>query len=105
LHAALCPWHCARMIRSAPALLAALLCTACTQFPELDSTIAQDIQRADYPALVPFDQLILPRAADDPPGGTLAGRSTALRARASALQQGVIDDSTRARMKTGVATR
>ena len=94
-------------MRAIPVFLALAL-AACTQFPELDGTVAPDLENADFPALVPLDTL---RTASDPvvadPVATtesLNARVAALRARARALQQrSVVDPATRARFRRGVS--
>lgn len=78
---------------------------ACTQFPELDGTVAPDLAQADFPDLVPLEPLLNARApviADpEQTSATLDARVAALRARAAALQRGaVVDAQTRQRLDT-----
>ncbi len=85
-----------------------LALAACTQFPELDGTVAPDLENADFPALVPLDTV---RSISDPlvadpvaTTETLNARVAALRARARALQsRPILDPATRARLRRGVS--
>ncbi len=65
-----------------------LALTACTQFPELDSTRTPGVADAPYPALVPLDTLLdgAPPRANAAVIGQIEGRVAGLRARASRLQ-------------------
>lgn len=89
-------------MRPAPlALCLALL--GCTQFPELEGTVAPDVETAAYPDLVPLGPLLANSApvVEDPVATTdaLESRVTALRARAGALQRGtIVDSATRTRL-------
>lgn len=78
---------------------------ACTQFPDLESAISPASERADYPDLLPIEQLNarVPegRLAPETPQN-IEARVAALRTRASRLRGTVIDNSTRARMIAGV---
>ncbi len=91
-------------MRLALAFLATI--AACTQFPELDGTVAPEIANGSPPQLVPLSQIIeranvttetARTAAED-----IAPRVTNLRARAARLRGPVIDQATRARMLRGV---
>ncbi|MEL7260117.1 MAG: hypothetical protein AAGK69_01990 [Pseudomonadota bacterium] len=87
----------------------ALLIAGCTQFPELDATIPAAVEAAPFPALVPLEPLLAANAAvvEDPQATTqtLEGRVSALRARASRLQdRPVIDAGTRARLRRASAS-
>jgi starvation-inducible outer membrane lipoprotein len=79
--------------------------TACTPFPELESTIPDDLKDAPYPDLVPLDTLnaamAQPQLTDESLSG-LESRADRLRARAARLGGTVIDAPTRQRMSTGV---
>ncbi|WP_415402377.1 hypothetical protein [Tateyamaria sp. SN3-11] len=80
---------------------------ACSQFPELDSVVDPDVANADYPPLVPIEQLLAesePIVADPADTTqTLEARVAALRARGRALQRRpIVDAATRARLSAGV---
>lgn len=89
-----------------PATLAVILALgACTQFPDLDSTIPPGAERADFPALVPLDPLLAQNIAsaedNDAISASLEARVAALRARARSLQTGsIVDPATRQRLTT-----
>ncbi len=94
-------------LRPIPVLLCAALCAGCTQFPDLDSAISPDAERAGYPNLVPVEQLKarVPEAQVSPDVASgLEARVANLRARAGRLRGTVIDSSTRTRMTSGVST-
>ncbi|QIE47461.1 hypothetical protein G5B38_06380 [Pseudohalocynthiibacter aestuariivivens] len=86
-------------------LMAAL--ASCSQFPELDAAVSDDIRDAPYPDLVPLDTLdirtgtgrIAPDAAQ-----TMESRVARLKSRAARLRRTVIDQDTRARMQGGIAS-
>ncbi len=82
--------------------------TACTQFPELDALIGDDIKGTPYPKLVPIEPILnLPegqsinRVAIE---NTLTTRVADLKARGAALRGDVIDRKTRQRIAQGVKT-
>lgn len=81
-----------------------LALTACADFPEVDAALAQGDPVAEYPALLPFEQLLaaeeprLTEADDD----ALRARAAGLRGRAAGLGRPVIDPGTRDRMNDGV---
>lgn len=88
-----------------PMLLAAAL-AGCTEVPELEATIPDHLEQADYPALVQLDDSLFDHpepgeAAEDLQRG-LEARSRRLQDRARRLQGTVVDDDARARMETGV---
>jgi len=87
------------------ALLLLFLGAACTQFPELDGTVAPDVADREPPRLLPLDQLQglqpVPRDAAPIAAGMLA-RVAALNARAAQLRGPVIDRRTRRRLVRGV---
>lgn len=79
--------------------------TACAEFPQVDAVLTQGGPVAEYPTLVPFEQLLTspaPRLAETD-DETLRTRGAALDARADALRRPVIDPQTRDRMNDGVA--
>ena len=93
--------------RLAAVLLAAVLLSGCTQFPELDArTTDPALTRADYPALVPVGPLLdgaeAPRIAEGE-AAAMAARVARLKARAARLRATVVDGGTRRRMADGVA--
>ncbi|MEB8387433.1 hypothetical protein OO012_09355 [Rhodobacteraceae bacterium KMM 6894] len=91
--------------RLAPAIALWTALTACTAFPQLESTISDDLKDAPYPDLVSLDTLNTSMAQSRVTDDTLAGveaRAARLRARAARLSGTVIDDPTRQRMSAGV---
>lgn len=89
-------------------LMATLLLTgACTQFPELDSTITPALKAAEFPTLTP----IAPVLAAAQTGGiepvqTAAGidaRVAALKARAASLRGSVLSGNERQRLAQGLS--
>lgn len=82
------------------------LTCGCTQFPELDSTVPDHLENADYPALIQLDASLTtpPTPADDAEKleKELAARRDALQNRARRLNAPIIDTSTQDRMETGV---
>ncbi len=93
-----------------PAILACLIaaCLAgCTKVPELDATIAEDMEHADYPALVPIETLLVqPARTIQTPEAEIErieNRRARLKARAKRLNTQIVDQETRARMQNGVA--
>jgi hypothetical protein len=86
------------------ALILSFLVTACAEFPEVDAALAAGEPAADYPALLPFEELlpnpesVLTEADDD----LLLARAGDLRNRADGLRGPVIDPGTRDRMDDGV---
>lgn len=93
-----------RVRRIAPAV--ALFLAACTDVPELDDRVPSALDRAGYPALVPLDRLlgapVAPGEDAERIAGGLNARRADLRRRANAVQDDVIDPSTRTRMEEGV---
>lgn len=89
----------------APAALALSL-AGCTQFPELEGTVAPEVQKASYPDLVPLEPIL----ANLEPGGTdpaatsagIEGRLGALRARANAMRGAVLSGGEKKRLEDGV---
>ncbi|WP_343079682.1 hypothetical protein [Ostreiculturibacter nitratireducens] len=92
-----------------PALLASALVavlSGCAQFPEVEAAMSPEAARADYPALMPIDD-VLARAAEDGIAGpdleaSLQERAARLRARAAALRAPVVDAETGARLRSGI---
>lgn len=79
-------------------LLAAALLSACTDFPQLDAAISAEARRADYPALVPANDLLGKRSdgtITEATGLALQARATNLQARARLLRGQPIDEETR----------
>lgn len=78
--------------------------TACAEFPEVDAALAAGAPQSEYPALLPFEQLL---AQEDPrldtgDVDTLRSRATELRNRADGLRGPVIDGEAQDRMNDGV---
>jgi len=80
---------------------------ACTQVPELEDTVTDDLSASKYPALVPLAPTLGMRPAPQDEAArlesTLNGRRDRLQSRATELQVGLIDEKTRKRMREGVA--
>ncbi len=93
------------MTRATFLALLALALTACTQFPELDSTITPELEAAEYPDLVPVEPLLAQaRAGRVDPQQTeaaLLGRVSRLRARAARLRGSVLTGRERQRLRNG----
>ena len=69
--------------RLAGAMLVAALClSACEKVPGLDDPLPPDLEKADYPALVP-----LPPSLFDVTSPDLSARASRLKSRANALRQ------------------
>lgn len=84
---------------------ALLLITACTDFPDLDGTTSREALRAPYPVLVPAEDITSRVASGQITPETVASleaRADRLRARASALSDGVVDSETKTRMQSGL---
>ncbi|MCA0869619.1 hypothetical protein LCL97_02160 [Seohaeicola saemankumensis] len=93
-----------------PVLIAAALLSGvagCTQVPELNDTVTDDLSSSKYPALVPLAPTLGTRPAPQDEAerleSSLNGRRDRLKSRASGLQAGIIDEKTRKRMREGVA--
>jgi hypothetical protein len=96
------------MRRSPLPLLIACLAglAACATFPEVAAVEGPDVERADYPALVPLETLAAPEAPriDDDLQDDLTSRAARLQARAAGLaDRPVITDESRRRMQAGTA--
>ncbi|MBU2993936.1 hypothetical protein Q4555_11105 [Octadecabacter sp. 1_MG-2023] len=89
-------------------LTAFLLMTlsACTQFPELDGTIAPELVQGAAPDLIPLGPLLLQAEAADQGAAEveteISPRLANLRGRAAGLRGPVIAPAIRARMLRGV---
>lgn len=86
---------------------ACLAIGGCAEVPQLDDIITPELERADFPALVPLETLLvpLPGPADraDTLRSDLLARRDRLQDRARRLNETpVVDDETAARMKAGV---
>lgn len=72
-------------------LAAVAVVTGCAQFPDLDGTISPEMEKADYPDLVPIDRLRAMSTPDTEAGTreaeALEARAAALRARANRLRR------------------
>lgn len=95
------------MPRLLPSLfLCASLMAGCSEFPALDNAVSASARHADYPGLLPLDQVAADSAGAEATQAAikgLAGRAAALRARAARLRGPVIDDTTRARLQAALA--
>ncbi|WP_299282947.1 hypothetical protein [uncultured Tateyamaria sp.] len=85
-------------------LILALACSGCTQFPELDGTISPEVEKANFPTLIPFETFEAQAApiVSDPTDTTktLEARVASLRARAQSLQsRPIVDAATRRRIE------
>ncbi len=79
----------------------------CAQFPELNATVSQEeASKADFPALVPVEPLLVQaetQHATPETQANVSARAARLRARAARLRGQVVDGSTQRRMAQGVA--
>jgi len=88
------------------AALAQLSVVGCTNIPELDATVPDHLEDADYPSLAPIETLLVPMR--DPLEQTgdlqseLQARRDSLQRRAKRLNAPVVDEPTQARMKAGI---
>ncbi len=87
-------------------IIAALLLTACADFPDLDAAIAQRGVVAGFPTLIPIDPLLLSADIDSLDANAqaelLAERVRQLNIRANALRRPVIDPNSRRKMAAAV---
>lgn len=78
----------------------------CVQVPELGDRVSADLDDAPYPALIPLDKVLGPRA--DPQGeaekvqNQIDSRRRALNAKARAIRSDVIDETAQDRLKDDV---
>lgn len=90
-------------------VISALLVSACARFPELDATVNTSAENADFPALIPIDDILAQpnnaAASGENPSADIAARVARLRARAARLRGSIVDPATRTRMQSGVATQ
>lgn len=79
---------------------------ACTQFPELDATVAPELENAAYPELLPLEPILAHASTDsiDPvqAQSDLQGRLAGLRARADRLRGGVLTGAEKQRLERGL---
>lgn len=88
------------------AVLAQVLVAGCTNIPELDATVPDHLEDADYPPLVPIETLLVPvpdpqQQADDLQT-QLQDRRDSLQRRAERLNAPVVDEEAQARLKAGI---
>lgn len=85
-------------------IILGVMVSACAEFPEVDAALAAGDPAADYPALLPFEELIPQQDVrlDDGDADALLARATDLRNRADGLRGPVIEPDTRDRMDDGV---
>lgn len=101
-------WHRAshRGIRLWAASALMLSGAACTQVPELDATIPDNLRNAPYPKLVRLDESIfavqLPQEQSAEIEKSLAARRDRLQSRAREFDSTVVDPAARKRMQNGV---
>jgi hypothetical protein len=80
---------------------------ACTQVPELDATIPDDLRNAPYPKLIRLDQSLFavqpPQEQSAEIEKSLAARRDRLQSRARGLNSTVVDPAARKRMQDGVS--
>lgn len=87
-----------------PVIILGFLVTACAEFPEVDAALAASDPAADYPTLLPFEELVPDQdtVLTETDGDILLARAADLRNRADGLRGPVIDPGTRDRMDDGV---
>ncbi len=88
--------------------LFAVVLSGCVAFPQLDHAISPAARQADYPKLVPMDQITTVAAQSRiEPGAfvSLQTRVSRLKVRAAALRRPVLDHATRARLRAAMARR
>ena len=85
-------------------IILGVMVSACAEFPEVDAALAAGDPAVDYPALLPFEELIPQQDVrlDDGDADALLARATDLRNRADGLRGPVIEPDTRDRMDDGV---
>ncbi len=89
-----------------PAMAVLLVLAACSERPDLESTITDAARDAPWPDLVPLEPLLAasapPRERTGAPETGLAARRDRLQQRAQRLNAAVVDADTRSRMRAGV---
>ena len=80
------------------------LLAGCGEVPDLQAADSDYVKQADYPTLVPIEDLGIKTEADETTNEAtgLASRAQALRNRARRLQGEVIDDADKKRLEQGV---
>ncbi len=83
--------------------------SACTNPPDLDDSVDPTLEQANYPALVPVEQILgrspLDPETDQQTAQRLEGRAASLQSRARRLQQtSGIDEETRRRLNSDIET-
>lgn len=81
---------------------------ACAEDPLVRGQMSDAARRADYPHILPLDELLANRTAPVDVAiltGSLSNRAAALRARASRLRAPIVDSATRTRMQAALARR
>lgn len=93
-------------MRLAALMILSLSLAGCVQFPEIEEATGAAAEQADFPDLVPFDQLPQPIPTDQTGNAEtqeqLEARVRRLEARAAALQGGVLSEEDRNRLEEGV---
>jgi hypothetical protein len=88
-------------------LLSLLAITACTQFPQLDGTVAPEIENAAFPELLPLEPILSQTAGGvvDPvrEETNLQGRLAGLRGRANRLRGSVLTSAEKRRLEQGLS--
>jgi hypothetical protein len=78
----------------------------CTQFPQLDGTVAHDVEHAPYPELLPLEPILAKAntSAVNPAQeeASLQGRLGQLRARANRLRGSVLSGAEKLRLERGL---
>lgn len=97
------------ILRALPllALTGTLALVACEDYPQLDLPQGAEVERGDYPRLLPLIEIldidVAPPQIDTELVLTLQQRATRLRARAAALRQSALTQADRSRIRSAVA--
>lgn len=87
-------------------LLPLIALAACTQFPELEGTVAPELEKAAYPDLLPLEPILAQavKSGVDPVQAEagLEGRLAGLRARADRLRGSVLSGPEKQRLERGL---
>jgi len=79
---------------------------ACTQFPQLDARVTPELEKADYPTLIPLAPVLAAASEQrvDPVQETaqIDSRIAALRARAAGLRGSVLNGAEQVRLAQGL---